>query len=130
MSKALIYIVEDDPALGNTLKKILELKGYENVILFNDGKVCLDQLHNKPALIILDFSLETLNGLDVLKIIKSTQPKTKVVIFSSLANDDVLMQKCIEGGALAFFNKNNEGREELIKWMSKSLKTGLFSFLK
>jgi CheY-like chemotaxis protein len=130
MPKELIYIIEDDPALGSTLKKILEVKGYENVQLFNDGKLCLDQLHKKPALIILDFSLETLNGLDVLKLIKEKQSKTKVVIFSSLANDIELMEKCKAAGALAYFNKNEEGRNQLIDWMNSKLSGGLFSFFR
>lgn len=130
MSKALIYIIEDDTALAATLKKILEVKGYENVVVFLDGKLCFEQLHNKPALIILDFSLETLNGLDVLKFIKKEQPKSKVVIYSSLANDIDLMEKCKTAGALAYFNKNEEGRTQLINWINSKLSSGLFSFLK
>ncbi|MDH5366957.1 MAG: response regulator [Cyclobacteriaceae bacterium] len=129
MSKSLIYIIEDDSALGATLKKILEIKGYNNVNVFTDGKLCFEQLHNKPSLIILDFSLETLNGLDVLKFIKKEQPKSKVVIFSSLANDIDLMEKCKDAGALAYFNKSEEGRTQLIDWMDKKLKGGFLSFL-
>ena len=130
MSKALIYIVEDDPALGNLLLEILKLEGYERTTLFSDGKECLNKLANKPDLVILDFSLETYNGLDVLKFIKSKQPRTKVVIYSSLASDTELMQKCKDNGALACFDKNDEGREELVKWMSKNLNKSILNIFK
>ncbi|MDH5476430.1 MAG: response regulator [Cyclobacteriaceae bacterium] len=131
MPKSLIYIIEDDPALGTALKKILEVNGYGTVVVFTDGKLCFEQLKtNSPSLIILDFSLETLNGLDVLKFIKKEYPRNKVVIFSSLANDIDLMEKCKEAGALAYFNKNEEGRTQLIDWMKNKLKRGFLSFLK
>jgi DNA-binding response OmpR family regulator len=130
MSKSLIYIIEDDKALGMILKKVLTVNGYENIEVFSDGRHCIDELHKKPALIILDFSLETMNGLDVLKIIKSKRPKSKVVIFSSLANDTELMDKCKAGGALACFNKNDSGRNELISWIDKNLNSGFLSMFK
>lgn len=130
MSKALIYIVDDDPIYGSTIKKILNVKNYENVDLFSDGDSCIENLKNKPDLVILDFSLETLNGLDVLRLIKKIQPKTKVVFLTSLNKDDELEKICKHEGAAGFFHKDQEGINELISWMNKNVGGSFFSFLK
>ena len=129
MSKALIFVVDDDPIYGTTIKKILNVKKFENVALFQSGENCLERLSDKPELIILDFSLETLNGLDVLRLIKSKQPKTKVVFLTSLNENLELQEKCKQEGALGFFQKNQNGIDELIAWMEKNVRSGFFSFL-
>lgn len=127
MSKPLIFLVDDDPIFRKVTKKLLSLHGYNNVSDFENGEECVKNLSQKPSLIILDFRLETLNGLDVLKFIKSKQPRAKVVFFSSLDNSDELLHKCQEAGAVSFFQKDEIGTEELITWMDKNVKSGLFS---
>lgn len=130
MSSKLIYVVDDDPVYGGTLKKILEVKQFENVSLFSNGEDCISQLHKKPALIILDFSLETLNGLDVLKWIKKESSSTKVVFLTSLNENKELQERCKQEGALGFFHKDQKGIDELVKWMDKNLNSGFLSFFK
>jgi len=127
MSKPLVFLVDDDPIFRKVTKKLLSLHGYDNVVDFENGEDCVNNLSRKPALIILDFRLETLNGLDVLKFIKSKQPRAKVVFFSSLDNTEELIKKCKEAGAVSFFQKDENGTEELITWMDKNVKSGLFS---
>lgn len=130
MSNALINIVDDDPIYGTTLHKILNVKKYTNVKLYSSGEECLENLNNKPALIILDFSMERLNGLDVLKLIKTKQPKAKVVFLTSLNKDEKLITTCKAAGALGFFQKDEKGIEELIDWIGKNLKGGVLSIFK
>lgn len=130
MSKSLIFIVDDDPVYGEIFKKILEAKNYQNVELLESGEKCLENLHKKPALIILDFSLSGINGLDAVKAILAKQSKAKVVILTSLNRDEELVSKCYEAGIKGYFQKNAQGSEELLEWMDKNVSSGLFSFLK
>lgn len=130
MSKALIYVVDDDPIYGATIKKILSVQKFENVELYKSGEECLEALHKKPSLIILDFSLETLNGLDVLRMVKDKMPKAKVVFLTSLNEDPVLQEKCKEEGALGFFQKDQQGIADLVEWMKKHVSSGFLSFFK
>lgn len=127
MAKSLIFLVDDDPIFRKVTKKLLDLNGYNNVVDFESGEKCLAHLSQKPALIILDFRLETLNGLDVLKSIKSKSSKTRVVFFSSLDNSQELTKKCKEAGAISFFQKDEHGTDQLISWMDKNVKSNLFS---
>lgn len=127
MSKPLVFLVDDDPIFRKVTKKLLSLHGYDNVMDFENGEDCVNNLSRKPSLIILDFRLETLNGLDVLKFIKSKQPRAKVVFFSSLDNSQELILKCKAAGAVSFFQKDETGTEQLVAWMDKNVKSGLFS---
>lgn len=128
MSKALIFLVDDDLIYGETFKKILEVKKYENVQLYESAEDCIENLGKKPELIILDFSLNGINGLDAVKAIKGKQPKVKIVILTSLNPDKDLESKCYEAGVKGFFHKNEEGSGQLINWMDENINRGLFSF--
>ena len=130
MSNILINIVDDDPIYGTTLQKILNIKKYSNVKLYSSGEECMNNLNEKPSLVILDFSLEGLNGLDVLKMIKSKQPKVKVVFLTSLNRDEELIAKCKNEGALEFFQKDEKGIEQLTNWVENNVKSGVFSLFK
>lgn len=127
MAKSLIFLVDDDPIFRRITKRLLELKDYSNVMEFENGEDCIQNLHKKPALIILDFRLETLNGLDVLKAIKAHKTKAKVVFFSSLDNSQELLEKCQMAGASSFFQKDDDGTNQLIEWMDSNIKDGIFS---
>ena len=129
MAKNLIFLVDDDPVFRKVTQKLLNLNDFPNVETFESGEACINQLQKRPSLIILDFRLEKLNGLDVLKSIKAHQPKAKVVLFSSLDHLCELAEKCRKAGALAFFHKDEEGTYKLISWMHENLKSGIFSFL-
>lgn len=130
MSKALIHIVDDDPLYGKAIKKTLQVKKFENIVLFQSGEACIKELHEKPSLVILDFSLKTLNGLDVLRLIKKGHPSTKVVFLTSLDENKELQERCQKEGALGFFHKDQEGIKKLITWMKKNIRSGFFSFFK
>jgi DNA-binding response OmpR family regulator len=61
-----VLIIEDDPAIGNMLMTLLGIEGYQPV-LKSDGQAGLDaarELH--PAIITLDLSLPTIDGMQVL----------------------------------------------------------------
>ncbi|MDH5476429.1 MAG: response regulator [Cyclobacteriaceae bacterium] len=128
MSKALIHIVDDDPLYGKAIKKILQVNKYDNVVLFQSGEACLEALDKKPKLIILDFSLETLNGLDVLRLIKKGHSSAKVVFLTSIDENKELRERCEKEGALGFFHKDEKGTKMLLTWIKKNVRSGFFSF--
>ena len=127
MSKALIFLVDDDPVYGETFKRILEVKKYSNVELYGSAEDCVSNLNKKPSLIILDFSLNGMNGLDAVRTIKDKLPKVKMVILTSLNPDKDLESKCYEAGVKGFFHKNAEGSEKLLEWMNSNMSSGFFS---
>ena len=87
-----ILLVEDEKDLANALCKGFELNGFSCDVA-NDGSVAVDKYYeNKYEVIILDLNLPILDGLEVLKMIRSEDLSQKVIILSarSEVSDKVL----------------------------------------
>ena len=131
MKKPLIYIVEDDELYLNVIKHKLELLGLNNLKFYSTGEACLAEIKKYPDYLILDFSLEGLNGLDVLVEVKKQSNNTKVFIFTAIEDKD-LAQKCIDEGAEVYIVKNGEGLaklDKIAKTISNKAKKGFLSGL-
>ncbi|HNP22889.1 MAG TPA: sigma-54 dependent transcriptional regulator [Panacibacter sp.] len=82
-----IFIVEDDPWYGEILEYHLSLNPDYNITRFTSGKDCLANLHNKPNLITIDYSLPDTNGEELYKKIKEINHDIPVIVISG--QDDV-----------------------------------------
>lgn len=88
-----ILIVEDEVGIANFLKQGLEEEGYE-VLIAHDGKTGYDlALSQKLNLILLDWMLPQMTGIDVCQSIRKTDLKTPIIFLT--AKDTV--QETIEG---------------------------------
>ena len=130
MAKIKVFIVDDDPSFIKLFEHLLDetkLTPYET---YQSGEACLQNIHIKPKLVLLDFSLGGLNGLDVLKLIKEQSPKTDVIMLTGV-EDDTVKQKCLEAGATTYIHKDSDGLERLRDEVITLYKGGgLFSFFK
>jgi DNA-binding response OmpR family regulator len=76
-----VLIVEDEPAVRETLKVIFQLQGYETVEA-EDGEIALQILSNRYVdVLILDLHLPKLNGVSLLQQIDPPPPM--VIIHSA-----------------------------------------------
>lgn len=82
-----IFIVEDDPWYGEILQYHLSLNPDYKVTKFMNGRDCIRELHQKPDLITMDYSLPDMNGAELLKQVQQVNPNIPVVIIS--AQEDV-----------------------------------------
>lgn len=88
-----ILIVEDEIGIANFLKQGLEEEGY-GVLVANDGKTGLElALSQKVNVILLDWILPQITGIEVCKSIRKTDTKTPIIFLT--AKDTV--QETIEG---------------------------------
>ncbi|MBQ8870314.1 MAG: phosphate regulon transcriptional regulator PhoB [Alphaproteobacteria bacterium] len=71
-----IMVVEDEQALALLLKYNLEKEGYEVVIESNGLKVVAEVEQHCPSLILLDWMLPKMSGVEICKIIR-TKPDIK-----------------------------------------------------
>jgi len=86
--KILIFVVDDDALLLSLI--IDNLSDYENYTVrgFSTAEDCIEQLYQKPKIIVLDYHLNNdenigvMNGMQALKKIKEYLPGTKVIILS------------------------------------------------
>lgn len=88
-----ILIIEDEPGIYNFLKQGLEEEGYTISIATNGGKGLELFEETMPDLILLDWLLPKMNGIDVCKAIRTKD--TEIPILFLTAKDTV--QETIEG---------------------------------
>ena len=109
-----ILIIEDEIGISNFLKQGLEEEGYE-IYLAGDGKMGLDLANSaKPDLILLDWMLPKMFGLEVCKAIRQTDSKTPILFLT--AKDTI--QETIEGlkaGANDYIKKPFSFEELLLR---------------
>ena len=81
-----ILAVDDDDALLKLLSKELLREGYL-VAMASDGDKAIEQLQKmKYDLVILDIKMPRVNGLEVLKFIKTNYASTKVIMLTAYAD--------------------------------------------
>jgi two-component system response regulator MprA len=78
-----ILVVDDEPAVRNSLERALSLEGYE-VELAADGAAALDRLAAAPPdAVILDVSMPRLDGLEVCRRMRLAGDRTPVLMLTA-----------------------------------------------
>jgi DNA-binding response OmpR family regulator len=111
-------LVEDDPAHTEIIKRTFEESRLANrLISVEDGQAALDYLHRRglyhdevkfpmPNLILLDLRLPKVDGLEVLKTIKSDQKLTGIpVVILTTSSTESDMVKAYEWHANSYLVK-------------------------
>jgi two-component system KDP operon response regulator KdpE len=81
-----ILVVDDEPPIRKLLRMGLTSQGYE-VLEAPNGKVALELLAKKPALVILDLGLPDIDGHHLLGQIRSRQENLPIVVLSSRGDE-------------------------------------------
>ncbi len=107
-----ILVVDDDPAVGLVLTRLLKKQGYA-VTVASDGEEGLakaQQLH--PALIICDWMMPKMNGIEVCRLVKADRElsTTFFILLTSLGSVDDRV-KGLDAGADDFISKPIEINE-------------------
>ena len=129
MARPKAFIVDDDPTFVKLLENELNKASFTPFETYFSGEECIANLNRKPRLILLDFSLGGLNGLDVLRVIKEKSPRSSVVMLTAVA-DDIVKEKCLEAGASNYIIKDPDGLERLQAEVLPKFKSGFLSFLR
>ncbi|AAR33439.1 response regulator [Geobacter sulfurreducens] len=117
MDTKTILLVEDNPDDEFLALRALRRHGLQDVVVARDGEQAVGQLFEAappldPWLVLLDLKLPKMNGLEVLRTIRSeerTRHTPVIVISSSQEETDVV--KCRELGVLAYLTKPIDGEK-------------------
>jgi len=108
-----ILVVEDEPALLDTLEYSLTRQGYE-VIVANDGRLALELVRSEhPDLIILDLLLPGVDGLEVCRTIRKTDAVPIIMLTALTSEIDKVVG--LEVGADDYVTKPFSMRELLAR---------------
>ena len=109
-TKIKIFLVDDDALYLRLLEiQFLEKANFE-VLTFSSGEECLENLSQKPDLIVLDYMLssinkEAMNGIKILDKIKEFNPNIQVVILSAQDKIEVAID-CMHHAAFDYVIKS------------------------
>ena len=119
MQKEKILIIDDDEGLNHFLNRFFNRKGYD-VTTCLSGENAIEKIMKKSFdLILLDYKMPGLNGLDTLKKVKDAQVKTPVIIMTAYGSTDTAIE-AMKRGAYDYLSKPFE-RKELSRIVSEAL---------
>jgi two-component system, NtrC family, nitrogen regulation response regulator NtrX len=99
-----ILVVDDDAAIRDTLRMVLEYEGYE-VGTVGDGRAALDALDEAPfAGVLLDIKMPGMDGLETLDRIVARESAPPVLMISG-HGDIATAIECTRRGAVDFLEK-------------------------
>ena len=109
MENPTILIIEDEPALVDTLQYSLNRQGYQ-VLVATDGQLGIDiARQHKPDLIVLDVMLPKLDGFEVCRILR--QEMNVPILMLTARSDEVDKIVGLEVGADDYLTKPFSMRE-------------------
>lgn len=104
MSK--ILAVDDEKMVTSAFKTLFKVEGYTDVNLFNSPQEALDFLaDNKPDLIISDFIMPEMNGLEFLREAKKLYPEVSMILLTGYADKENAIKAINEVGLYKYIEK-------------------------
>jgi CheY-like chemotaxis protein len=95
---ALIFVVDDEPIIANTLLLILESEGYSVEAFTNPLKALESATLRPPTLVLSDVVMPELSGVEFAIRLKQLNPSCKLLLFSGQAvTIDLLAQARHDG---------------------------------
>ncbi len=129
-----IVIVDDDILVTKALGIFLKMEGFKNVQLFNNPILAIDYVkENKPSLVISDFLMPEMNGIDFLLEVKKLYNDISLILLTGYADkenairaiNEVRVYKYIEkpwdNTALLYDIKNAIERSSLVVELQKKV---------
>jgi two-component system, OmpR family, KDP operon response regulator KdpE len=114
-----VLVIDDEPPIRKLLRMGLGTQGYR-VIEAADGQSALDHMREKPDLVILDLGLPDMQGLELLRTMRTRDERVPIVVLSSRA-DEVAKVQALDLGADDYITKPF-GMDELLARIRAALR--------
>lgn len=94
-----IILAEDEPDILAILHRLVRnLVPHYEVITVGDGNAALEQLKQRPVpLVIADYNMPGMTGLQLTTLIKDTSPTTKVMLVTAYHTPDLQQRARAQG---------------------------------
>lgn len=103
MNKPQILIVEDDTAVSNLIATTLELQNYQYRKARNGASAVMDALTYRPDVMLLDLGLPDMDGVEIIKKIRSWSNMPIIVV--SARSEDTDKVEALDAGADDYLTK-------------------------
>ena len=120
-----IFVVEDDPTYTKFLQYVLGLNPDYEPVFFTKGKDLINQLHQKPEVVTLDYSLPDVSGEVVLNAIRDFDPTITVIVVSAQEKIGTAVN-LLKMGAFDYIVKDQEAKDRILNSIQNAInKTSL-----
>lgn len=100
-----ILIVDDAAFMRMMIKDTLSKNGYNDLYEACDGRQAVESYKSfNPDLVLMDFTMPNMDGLEALKEIKKINPYAKVIMTSAMGQESLVIE-AIKAGAREFIVK-------------------------
>lgn len=120
-----LLLVDDERTFAQTLSERLNLRDIGSLVAY-DGESALNLIkEDEPDVMILDLKMPGIDGIEVLKRVKETNPHIEVIILTGQGTE-ADKQRCMELGAFAYLEKPVDVNvlSETIKRANEKIKQG------
>lgn len=100
-----VLIVDDQPRLVTPIRRALEKQGYTVDLVETGGAGIARAVEHDYDVILLDFVMPGLNGLDVIRRLRQQERWTPILVLTGLADDVETRVLTLDGGADDFMGK-------------------------
>jgi DNA-binding NtrC family response regulator len=115
---SLIFVVEDNRVYNKLIVSYLKTNKFNNVMPFYSGEDTINNLYRNPDIIIQDFLLDGMNGIDVLKKAKEQNPNIEFIFLSGQDNIDVAINT-MKYGAYDYIVKDQMALKKMVNKINK-----------
>lgn len=106
MKNSKIIAVDDEKMVTSAFKALFKVEGYTDVHLFNTPKDAIEYLKdNKPDLILSDFIMPEMNGLEFLTEAKKLYPEVSMILLTGYADKENAIKAINEIGLYKYIEK-------------------------
>jgi DNA-binding NarL/FixJ family response regulator len=115
MTHTRILIADDHEIVRSGLRRILQAQPqWEVVAEAGDGReAVVKSLATKPNVVVIDYSMPLLNGVEATRQICEQLPRTQVLMFT-MHDQEAVVREVLKAGARGYLLKSN-GQEHLIE---------------
>lgn len=92
-----ILIVDDNEALAQTLRDIVELKGYHAAVATSGIEAIMLLEATSFSCVISDVRMPALNGMELYHLVRKRHPDTRVLLMSAYVEDGAVLTGLGEG---------------------------------
>ena len=89
---ALIYIVDDESLIGEVVLAILKLEGFQPKFFVDSQEAyeAFAEADPKPSLLLADFIMTPLNGMELIERCKQISPDLKTLLYSGNVGEEIV----------------------------------------
>ena len=106
MNKGKIVVVDDEKIVTSAFKALLKVEGFSDGYFFNSPCEALEFLkENKPDLVISDFLMPEMNGLEFLQGVNKLYPEVSKILLTGYADKENAIRAINEIGLYRYIEK-------------------------